>query len=360
MAKTSENEATQKLQELLSKGLAVVEYRQRYKARNRVTTVCAIDIDNDGDQEIIFGGADGRLSVLSKECEIRWSEIVGDKSPVTAVATLPHQEGTRKSVLIVVGTESGELYVYTKDGQIFDYKKQIPDIHHNDLEGHLLERCAEADTPQYLFKCAQAINQISITPDAAAHIVFTSEDRHAYALNHKSREQLWQPPFPANGWARCVFACDIDSDGQTEILVSTANNYLYLLDHTGQKQKEVRMEHPVRALFATDINHDNIIEILVATDKHDIIALTPELKPLWSSCLSANRLRALHIVDINRDRTQQIITGGDDKHLYILDAEGKLLWRHFLGTRIASLCASDIYGDGIQEIIVGTDDEWGQ
>ncbi len=88
MESTSLETDKQMLLELLLKGLAVVECRQRFRARNRVTCVRAVDIDNDGDIEIIVGGADGRLSVLSKECEAHWSHIVGDKSPVTTMAQL--------------------------------------------------------------------------------------------------------------------------------------------------------------------------------------------------------------------------------------------------------------------------------
>lgn len=354
MATMSARETDQKLQELLSKSLAVVESRQRYKARNRVTNVCVADIDDDGDPEIIFGSADGRLAVLSKECELRWSRIVGDKSPVTALAVHSQREGIHTSFFIVVGLESGFLYVYDKDGKVRNFHRDVPVLpdyaFNSDLSG------GENNPSPYLFKCAQTINQICITPDAAANIIFTSEDRHVYALDHRSGEELWQPPFPADGWARYVFACDLDNDGATEILVSTANGYLYLLDHNGCKKNVLQMKYPIRALCAADINHDGMTEILVATDKRDLIVLKPNFEQIWSYASFTNRLHALSVVDINKDGTCQIIAGGDDKNLYILDAEGKMLWRHFLGARIASLCASDIDGDGVQEIIVGAND----
>jgi len=255
----------------------------------------------------------------------------------------------------VVGSESGYLYLYNKDGQVINKDGQV--VKPDNREEVAISTDGRVDSSCSLFKCAQAINQISITPDEAADIILASEDRHIYALSRTSCEQIWQSPFPTDGWARCVFACHLNNEETVSILVSTANRYLYWLDRAGHKEKEILLEYPARALLAADINRDGIVEILVATDKHELIALKPNFEPLWSCNVFANRLRALYVVDIDRDGTDEIIAGGDDKHLYILDTQGKILWRHFLGARIVSLCASDIDGDGIQEVIVGAADD---
>jgi hypothetical protein len=344
------NDAQKKLLELLAKSAAVVECRQGFRARNRVLCVHAGDIDNDGDIEIIIGAADGRLTVLSRDCEVRWSCIVGNKSPVKTLDILPykeHKEATRSSHLIIVGTESGYLYAFDKYGQTISKDGTVNPF---SIDG-------ESSKNSYWFSGEGAINQISITSQEPFDIIIASEDRHVYALHGGSGEECWQP-FQAKGWARGVLTCDLDSDGTSEILVSAANRDLYLLDHNGEQIREQPMEYPVRALFAADINADGVTEILAATDRKDLIALTPNFGPLWTNDEFGSRLRALVVADIDGDGTKEVITGGDDKYLYILNAQGEIIWRHFLNARIASICICDIDGDSVQEIIIGADDEW--
>jgi outer membrane protein assembly factor BamB len=358
MQLVSLEETQQKLLDLLAKSTAVVECRQRFRARNRVLCVLATDIDNDGDREIIVSAADGRLTVLSKDCEVRWSCIVGDKSPVKTLAILPykgHKEAPHTSHLIMVGTESGYLYAFNKYGQTISKDGTVNPF---SKEGTInTERIdGESDKSSYWFSGEGAINQISITPQEPYDIIMASEDRYVYALHSDTGEASWQP-FQTKGWARGVLTCDLNNDGTSETLISSANGDLYLLDYQGQ-QIDVRvMEHPVRALFVADINADGINEILAATDKKDLIALTPDFKCLWMNEEFGSRLRALTVVDLDGDGSKEIITGGDDKYLSILNARGQIIWRYFLGTRIASICTCDLDGDGIQEIIIGADDE---
>jgi len=339
----------QKLQELLAKCTAVVESHRRFRARNGVLCVRAIDIDNDGDIEIILGAADGRLTALSKECEIRWSCIVGDKSPVKTLDILPQwesQETGRTFHLIMVGTESGYLYAFNKHGQTVNKDGSINPFSIDGDDG----KCA-------WFSGDGAINQISVTSQEPYTIIIASEDRHVYALHGASGEQCWHP-FQANGWARGVFIYDLNNDGASETLVSAANRDLYLLDHHGKQINGHSMEYPVRALFAANIGANNATEILATTDKKDLIALTPDFACVWTNDKFGGRLRALVVVDIDGDDTKEIITGGDDKYLYILNAQGEIIWRYYLDARIASICACDIDGDGMQEIIIGADDEY--
>ena len=341
------------LQELLRLGLTVVHEDQLYKAKNWVTSVHAADIDNDGDIEILVGSRDGRVQVVTKEGDRRWSRIPGDKAWISRAIALPASATHYTPARVIASTRDGKLYAFSKDGQTVDKDGSLYPLRNEKQENQ-----SDDEKKAYWFRAEQIIRDIAITPEeypAIPKIIAGSEDRNVYALSSQTGELLWT--FSTEEWVRTVFACDLNHDKTIKILAGSTDNYLYLLTSDGECVAKYDMSAPIRSIFAADINGDGQLEVLVGTDAKDLIVLNCHLEILWRKTLFENYMLSMYVTDLDRDGKPEIIVGSEDKHLYFLNSEGKLLWRYNLGHRIFSIYAQDIDHDDVIEIIVGSEGE---
>ena len=211
------------LQELLRLGLTIVREDVSYKAKTWVTSVCATDIDNDGDTEILLSSRDGRVQVVTKEGVCRWSRIPGEKAWVGHAAAFPNSANHYTPARVIVSTRDGKLYAFSKDGQTVDKDGNLYPLKD--------EKQSDNEKKAYWF-CTDHIHiirDIAITPEeypAIPKIIAGSEDHNVYALSSATGELLWT--FSTEGWVRTVFACDLNHDKAIKILAGSTDNYLYL------------------------------------------------------------------------------------------------------------------------------------
>src|SRR5579859_4908621 len=145
------------LQDTLRLGLTIVSEQWHYKAKDWVTSVHAADIDDDGTVEIILGSRDGRVHALTREGDLRWQRIVGNKTWIGSLATFLLSARGHQGARIIIGTRDGFLYVLdhdgkilTKDGRAYPYEKD--------------SRPAEAEKAAFWYSISQTIRQISTPP----------------------------------------------------------------------------------------------------------------------------------------------------------------------------------------------------
>ena len=335
--------ALTELRENLRLGLTIVSEQWNYKAKNWVTSVDTADIDDDGNIEILAGSRDGRIQVLTREGDLRWKRVIGNKTWVGALVGITSAEHPHSNARIVAGTRDGNLYVLNKQGRTVDKDGTIYPFDKD-------SRPTEADRAAYWYHTEHVIRQVCY----ADAIVFCSEDRCVYALDPQSGALCWT--FQTEGRVRAIYAYDIDGDGKTEILVGSGDKRLYILNAEGQCIASQNIQHQIYSLCAADIDGDGRIEILLSTDAKDLTALNARtLMPRWSHGFD-NRLLSFYVTDIDGDGHNEIIAGSEDKHLYFLDGQGKTIWRHNLGAGVCSVHARDIDKDGRCEVIAGAKD----
>ncbi|MBV9692048.1 MAG: VCBS repeat-containing protein [Ktedonobacteraceae bacterium] len=321
-----------------------------YKAKNWVTGVYALAIDNDGDVEIIACSRDGRVYVLSKWGDRRWERIIGSKESLRTIIAIPPVDGRDNGVRVITATRNGKVYALNKDGKTVSKDGKLFSFAD---DGRAFE--TEQEVAACWLDTGSAIRQVHVNPLYSSDIVLGSaDDHHAYALNYKTGEIRWK--FATKGWVRAVILYDIDGDGEAETLVGSVDGFLYVLNHEGQCIDKTYMQHPIYAIFAADIDHDGVTEILVATGGKDLIALTPDLREKWPSRQFNNRLVSLYVADVDNDGHDEIIAGSDDKHIYILNGQGNVLWRYNLEYRVLSVYATDFDNDGHVELLAGSEE----
>ncbi len=191
-------------------------------------------------------------------------------------------------------------------------------------------------------------------PLQQSQIIIGTEARYAYGIDFKTGELCWK--YQTGGWVRTVFACDINGDGQDEVLFGSVDGNLYVLNLQGQLLIQHSIVHPIRTIFIDDVDQDGNIEVLLSTNHKKLVALRyreGRFEQKWERGPFENRLLTLYVTDIDGDGRKEIISGCEDKHIYIFDAEGSTLWRHNHKIRIFDIATPDIDNDGLPELLIG-------
>ncbi len=345
------------LQNALDLGLGIVSRVWDYKTKDWVTSIFVDDIDGDGLFEIIVCSRDGRIHLLSQGGDLRWKRIIGTKAWVSAVVAsdLPTERSV-PSTRIIVGTRDGKVFVLDKDGKTVSKNGETFSY---DTDGRAFD--LEPEKEAYWYNTGYTIRDVIVESRLPSGILIGSEDRCAYGLNYETGEPLWK--FQTNGWVRTISACDIDGDGQDEILAGSADRYVYLLDQQGHLLNKHRLDYPIYTILATDVDQDGRIELLVTTEGNELLALVYHknqehsrgyFEKKWCKTFNS-RLLSFCVTDIDGDGHFEIIAGSDDKYIYIIDAQGNTIWRHNHKYRVFSIFPHDIDNDGRPELLIGTE-----
>lgn len=356
MSTTTINE----LRDALGLGLGIVTRIWHYDSKDWMTSVCAADIDNDGEEEVIACSRDGRVRMLSAGGVLRWERVVGPKTWIgTVVAIAPSiVDGKDIPARIIVGTRDGKIYVLDKEGNTISKDGQVFTF---DNDGRAVE--PEQEREAYWYNTEYVIRQIYVDPIRPTTIIFGSEDRYIYVLDYQSGELLWK--YQTNGWVRGVFSCDINGDEKVEILAGSVDKHIYVFNERGHLLTQYNMGQPVQRIIATDVDKDGNIEILVCTDAKDLTALSyhqdefdprVDIQEKWRTTFN-KRILSLCVADLDNDGKSEIVAGSEDKRIYILDEHGKIIWRHNHKFRIFSLFPYDIENDDIPELLVASEND---
>jgi outer membrane protein assembly factor BamB len=200
-----------------------------------------------------------------------------------------------------------------------------------------------------------------IDADGIPEVVAGSEDRCVHAFNAFTGERKWS--YETNGWIRTVVAYDIDGNGKCEIIAGSGDKKLYFITSDGQTfLKPIFTGSKIHSLYAGEIGEGGSPKIVVSSDAKDLYVLdleTLDKQPLEKEWVfwPENRILCISAVDITGDGLEEIVAGSEDKHIYFLDPrKKKLLWKHYVGYRVFCMYPVDINRDGRPELIIGGED----
>jgi outer membrane protein assembly factor BamB len=336
----SEHEIQHELQDALRSGLTVIDIIRSFKMTEWVVGLQAADIDGDGDTEIVIASRDGWIKAFTRFGTLKWDRLL-DGHHISALAVMPQwKDGQTELPRVFVGLRGGKVIALDKEGRPIS--------------------CWEYST-------GRIVRQIYVSPSHPENVLVGSEDRHLHVLDSATGQLRWK--YHTTGWVRCVFACDVDGDGEEEILCGSGNKHLYIFDTQGKLLYDFDTGYQVYALYAAPLEASGPVSILMSSDRKDLLAwlVTRTATGTWAHrkvwqlpSKAEERLfeRCIHSIcvqDINQDEVPEILVGSEDGHLVILDPQGQTLWKQNLRSCIYRIAADDINHDGNIEVLVGTE-----
>src|ERR1700731_1086968 len=175
------------LKQRLQRALTQVSESWSYRTKDWVMGIHVLDIDSEGDQEIIVGSRDGRVRMLSERGDVIWERIVGSKKPISAVMGVICKTGNSHSVAILVGTQDGRVYALNEKGETLS--KGCREIFAFDASGRALDR--ERDVQASWYESEYEIRRFAADLSVASQIVVDAEERAIQAFNSLNGRAGW-------------------------------------------------------------------------------------------------------------------------------------------------------------------------
>lgn len=329
----------------------------------RFNSIKAMDIDDDGNVEVVFGNYEGYLNIIESRDGYffeEWrSEFLGTRLWGVEIADCD-SDGTYE---IITGSGDGVVYIF--DG----------DSHKLEWESKSLVRDAHGI----------AVGNLDDEPNNEIVIGTGFKTDHpwgmVYVFDGKTHELEFEIG-PISSRHRGISIDDVDDDGRNEIIFGSGvslgetagEGYIYIYSYEeGEYIQEWRSEDldgDVVALITQDIDGDEIPEIIagngyrynqgycfifkyVGQDSPLGRGDPPLYEEVWMSEDIGPKAYGLDVGDIDGDGIHEIVIGNQPGYIWIFDASTRQVeWKSdLLGMDILGIELSDVDQDGEIEII---------
>ena len=310
------------------------------------------DIDNDGDNEIVYGSETGQLFAWAINGNIipGFPINLGDNVIRLCVTLEDIDEDDSLEILVGTGNYQYHFFVFRHNGNLIWDKYTDARIHSTAATGDI----------DYDGDVEIVIGNDGVSPQAGV-----------YAWHHDGLTFAGWPKICGHHVDPSPALADIDNDGDYEIFFGSLDNLLYGLNHAGddlpgwpQRCGNGLNEGIVSSPAIGDIDNDSILEVVTgrgimqstygAIYAFKVTGDTMNGFPVNIS--SGSVVSSPTLADIDEDDDLEIIVGGQDGKLYGFHHDGNPVdgFPIDVGSSITSSPAiADIDLDGDIEIAVG-------
>ncbi len=267
------------------------------------------NLDNDSPLEVIIGGPDDKLYVLSDTLATQWSYNIGGAHNSTPALGDLDGDG-RTEIVMGSDTDTGKVYVFSDTGSVqwsFDVGyniKSSPALGDVDGDGALEV----------------------VVGRTRGDTVYVLSDTGALQWSYFAGENFGDiSTSPALG--------DLDDDGSMEIVVtrnSWDNNRVLALSDTGALEWSFKTEEgdnnvqpKIESTPALgDLDGDGKLEIIFGCDNKKLFVLSDTGAVEWSFTAVGEIKSSPALGDIDGDGFLEVVFGSDDNMIYALDYDG--------------------------------------
>lgn len=332
----SKTEIVQLKEDIKINAIGISETWRFTYAEEYIWSPAFIDIDHDGNLEIIFCNFDKKIICVDNQGIEKWRyETDGYIEAAPAVADVD-ADGRAD---VIIGDEDGQVYCIDEDGnKLWNYT----------VGGTILYPPLVAD----------------IQEDGNLEILVACQEPRLYCLDGFG-EQVWNYTGSYNGAAPLVG--DVDDDGSNEILLLWALGMVQLNSNGGVELTNTNYDSNwLHEPVLTDLGNDNYLDLLFyeggdnlfCLNAHDLDSSHWSVYDLFED---SSDISSPVVADINYDGKKEIIVTGwkkgtiDDGIIYCFNATGHQLWNFTTGI----LCKyppaiADLDGDQHMEIMLGS------
>lgn len=213
------------------------------------------------------------------------------------------------------------------------------------------------------FSASGRVNSVAVADvnsDGQAEIIVGSADHHVYLLD-KSGQELWRHELPYylhEPTVEVVMAGDFGPQGKAVVAGSNNCHVHALSPESGRELWRCEVIHGVNDMTSADMNGDGVEEILAVTEWWTFQCIDSSGEGLWPYWAvrphyapGANVVRA---ADIDGDGRPEMLVGAIDTCAYAFNAAGERLWEFFTGEEISALECLDVNDDGVPEVLAAS------
>jgi len=180
----------------------------------------------------------------------------------------------------------------------------------------------------------------------ASSIMLDSEGKELWNLKLYSNEK--------SNKVRAIDAGDLIGDERIEVLVSTDDGTLYLLNESGGINRTHKLQSGIYFMRIYDLSETTRKDVLLGLGDNTIEALDSDFNLLWRYKLPKIP-NGMYGRDIDQDGSTELFIGGRDNNIYVFYENGALRWKQFISEPAYTIMVSDLDQDEIIEVIVGSD-----
>lgn len=314
-----------------------------------LSSAAAVDIDGDGQKEIIFGTKNGQIFCIDEESKKKWEFDLKEKldetesyfydsdriESIPASPTIKDVDGDGKPE-ILFGTELGIVYCLSNKGTLrWKYRAKgavrsrilVEDIDGDGaaevlfgtMDGFFLILDGNGKERAVIEVGSAVTSEPAVSKEGLTQILFGTAKGILYSFSPLGKK-LWE--FKANGalYAKPVFGKLVTDH---DVVVGDASGRLFCLDTQGNEQWRFKSEGAIygKAVLA-DLNDDGDLEIVFGSCDNKVYCLDHRGEKLWSYETDFWIVTSPIVTDIDGDGSLEVVVGSYDHNLYVLDGEG--------------------------------------
>ncbi|OIN97772.1 hypothetical protein AUJ66_02290 [Candidatus Desantisbacteria bacterium CG1_02_38_46] len=306
-----------------------------YSTKGRINSIATDDLDNDGKAEVLIGSEDENLYVLDEKGNLKWkyqfSRWGGYKAGVKVVLVSDLDNDGEKEVICGLG--NWHYFCLDSKGKL-KWKKYV--YAHPATTGFISD----------------------VNGDGKKELIAANQYYQCHLLDSRG-EKIWTFGSPTPHF-NLVCAYDLDNDGKEEVFVCTDNGTLNCLDSKGKLKWNISCGDRITSIIPLDVNKDGFKEIIVSSASNFVYILDKDGGKIFlksfDAPINSSSLISPKEPKVGSLEEPKLVLGKGDGEVAIYSLKGEEIGTYPVPSGVNVINVEDLNKDGKEEIVAGCKD----